>query len=252
MGRASWRITLGAALGVLLMAAGLRGQSTSKTETKAFEVIAVDGNQLVVRTGGATKEYSVPEDFRFHVGNRQLSVHELEPGMKGTATITTITTVTPVSVTEVKDGTVMQVMGNSVIVRGENGMKMFSEGDLAKRHITIVRGGQPVQITDLHAGDRLSATIITEQPPKVMTEQQVEASIQAAASKPAPAPPAGEAPAAAQAAPAAPVPAPSATTPPLQVPAERHSSSLGLLGMLAALVVVVLAIAVWRKGRVSG
>ena len=37
-----------------------------------------------------------------------MSVRELKPGMKGTATITTRTTVTPVTVTEVKNGTVVQ------------------------------------------------------------------------------------------------------------------------------------------------
>ena len=160
-------------------------QKTTSTETKDFEVVAVSGNALVVRDAAATKEFIVPDTFRFKVGAKELSVHELTPGMKGTATITTTTTVTPVTVTEVKQATVMQATGNSVIVRGAQGIRMFSIGEINKRKMTILRGGKPVELSELREGDKLTATIVTEQPPKVMTEQDVKASI-AAASVPAP------------------------------------------------------------------
>src|SRR5262245_16951145 len=97
--------------------------------------------------------------------------------MAGTAVITKTTTVKPVTVTEVKNVTVAQVAGSSVIVRGENGYRMFSPGDIEKRHITIVKDGKPADISELHVGDRLSATIVTEKPPQVMTEQQVNATL---------------------------------------------------------------------------
>ena len=71
-------------------------QQTTTTETKKFQVIAVDGNQLVVKVPEGTRELTVPDDFRFNVDGKMLSVHELKPGMAGTATITTKTTmVTP-------------------------------------------------------------------------------------------------------------------------------------------------------------
>ena len=90
-----------------LLIGSASAQTTSTTETKQFEVISVDGNQLVIRNASGTKEYTVPEDFRFDVDGKQLSVHDLKPGMKGTATVTTIKTVHPVTVTEVKNGQVM-------------------------------------------------------------------------------------------------------------------------------------------------
>ena len=223
-------------------------QTTSTTETRTFEVVAVNGNALVVRGPAGTQEYIVPDTFRFTTGGKQLSVHELTPGMKGTATITTTTTVTPVTVTEVKQATVVQATGNSVIVRGENGIRMFSVGDINKRHITILRGGKPVELADLREGDRLTATVVTEGPPKVMTEQDVKASI-AAASVPAPAspPPAPaptSAPAPAATAPASAAPAAATPTTPATVPETRTESSSGLMwgivGLAAAIVVVFL------------
>ncbi len=91
-------------------------QTTTSSETKSFEVLAVTGNELDVRLPEGTRELTVPDDFRFTVNGQQLSVHQLKPGMKGTATITTRTTVTPVTVTEVKNGQVVVRSGSGVIV----------------------------------------------------------------------------------------------------------------------------------------
>ena len=100
--------------------------------------------------------------------------------MKGTATITTRTTVTPVTVTEVKNGTVVVRSGAGIIVRTDEGVKSFTQGDVDKRGVKIVRDGKPVQLSELREGDRLSAMIITSLPPKVMTEREVNATLAAA------------------------------------------------------------------------
>ena len=120
---------------------------------------------------------TVADDFRFNVDGKMLSVHELKPGMAGTATITTKTTVTPVTVTEVKNGTVMQNVGTSIIVRTDDGVKMFSQSDIDKRGIKIMRDGKPAEISDFRANDRLTATIVTSKPPRVMTEKEVQATL---------------------------------------------------------------------------
>jgi hypothetical protein len=169
---------------ISLVGSGAVAQTESKqTEIKNFEVVSVDGNKVVLKGPQGSKEVTVPEDFRFNVDGKQVSVHELKPGMHGSATITTTTTVVPVQVTEVKNGDVMKVSGNSIIVRTDQGIKMFSEGDVKERGVKIMRDGQPIAVTDLHEGDKLTATIVTQHPPHVMTKREVQANL----SSPAPA-----------------------------------------------------------------
>ena len=180
MSRTTFRVVL-AAMAVWFTAVTSTAQTTSSTQTKEFEVIAVRGNDLVVKLPEGTREISVPDDFRFTVDGRQLAARDLKPGMKGTATITTKTTVTPVVVTEVKNGEVVQASGAMLLVRTDQGFKQFSQGDVEKRGVKIVKDGAPAQFTDFHAGDRLSATIVTTHPPKVMTEREVNATLAKAA-----------------------------------------------------------------------
>ena len=177
MTRAAFRVWLAGAF-VCLTAAVSVAQPATTTETKKFRVIAVEGNQLVVSLPEGTRELTVPADFRFNVDGKMLSVNELKAGMSGTATITTKTTMVPVTVTEVKNGTVMQNMGTSILVRTEdNTMRMFSQADVDKRGVKIWRDGKPAEISDFRANDRLSATIVTSKPPRVLTEKEVQATL---------------------------------------------------------------------------
>ena len=137
-------------------------------------------------------------------------------------TITTRTTLVPVTVTEVKNGTVMQTMGTSIIVRTGDEIKMFSQSDIDKRGVKIMRGGQPASISDFRTNDKLTATIVTTMPPKILTEQEVQATL----AKAAPARAASPAPAAPTAAAASPEPA--RTLP-------KTASSWPLLGVSSAL-----------------
>lgn len=186
MSRSMGRALLAFCIGLSVAVSAAAGQTKTTSETKTFEVIAVDGNQLVVRLPEGTREITVPSDFRFNVDGQQMSVQQLKPGMKGTAMITTKTTVSPVTVTEVKNGEVMQASGASIVVRTDSGIKMFTQGDVDKRGVKIMRDGQRAEIADLHAGDKLTATIVTAKPPRVMTEKEVSATL-ARGAAPAPA-----------------------------------------------------------------
>ena len=181
MSRAISRMMLVVAVVCGMAVASQAGQTTTSTQTtKSFEVLSVQGGQLVVKLPEGTRELTVPDDFRFTVDGKQLALAELKPGMKGTATITTRTTVTPVTVTEVKNGTVMQATGASVLVKTDEGFKNFTQGDLDKRGVKIMRDGKAVDLSSLRKDDRLTATIITSKPPRVLTEKEVNASLAAA------------------------------------------------------------------------
>jgi hypothetical protein len=170
-------VVVGACL-VLASTSFAQGGQTTSTEVKAFEVISVDGNQVVLRgAAGNSQEFTVPDTFRFQVGGKEISVRELKPGMKGMATVTTITTVKPVSVTEVRNGEVFNATGGTVIIRGPKGFQSFTEGDVQRRNVRILRDGQPIRFSDLRTGDRLTATIVTEKPPEILTERQVKAKL---------------------------------------------------------------------------
>jgi hypothetical protein len=185
---------LAVAVACVTAAGSFAQQQTTSSDTKTFEVVALNGNNLVVRLPEGTRELTVPDDFRFVVDGQSLSVHQLQVGMRGTATITTRTTVTPVTVTEVRNGTVLQAAAGTIVVRTGDEIRRFSQSDVDKRGIQIMRDGKPAQVSDFREGDRLSATIITSRPPQITTEREVQATLARAEPRPAaparaPAPP---------------------------------------------------------------
>src|ERR1700745_577973 len=92
---------LGAGIVCVAFAAAMMAQETSKTtETKGAashqvqvergEVVYVSGNDLVVRMeNGEVRHVTAPDSARATVDGKELSVHELKPGMKLARTITT-------------------------------------------------------------------------------------------------------------------------------------------------------------------
>ena len=224
-------------------------EQTTVRDRKSFEIISVDGNQLVVKLPEGTKELTVPDDFRFNVNGQMLSVRELKVGMKGTAIITTRTTSTPVTVTEVKNGTVMKTTGSNIMVRTDAGIKNFSQGDVDKRGVKIMRDGRPAQLSDFHEGDRISATIITSKPPQIVSAREVQAYVPTPGS---PAPPAASAPLAAAAPSAAARPAPS-PAPAAQAPGEirtlpKTASSWPFLALTSVLLLAMGLVLTIRRG----
>ena len=177
-------LTIHRTLFAFAMLAGLSGiasaqSTTTSTETKKFEVIAIDGNQLVVKLPEGTREITVPNDFRFTVNGQALSLQQLKPGMAGTATITTTTKSTPVTVTEVKNGTVEHAAGrpSSSAPMKDSGRSPRARSTSAASRST--RAGKPANVSDFRPGDKLSAVIITSMPPKVVTQQEVNATLAA-------------------------------------------------------------------------
>ena len=235
------RVAVAAAAVCVTAVVALAQQTSTSTEIKTFEVIHVENNQLVVRLPEGTREMTVPDDFRFTVNGQPLSVRELKPGMKGTATITTRTTVTPVTVTEVKNGTVVVRSGAGIIVRTDEGVRSFTQGDVDKRGVKIMRDGKAVQVSDFREGDRLTATIITSQPPRVVTDKEVTATLAKAGGGAAPpAAPASRPAVAATPAPGKdPAPAPGPAPAAARTTLPSTASSWPLLALVSVLLLTI-------------
>lgn len=154
---------LAAMLLCILSAPGVRAQHV-ETRVENGEVVYVEGNDLVVKlTNGAVKQFEIPEGSRFTVDSKDVSVRELKPGMKLTATITTAVAprwVDTVEVTEI--GTVWKAVGNNLIIKtpeGENKMYRVPSGG------KITLGGKEIALDQLHEGDKLTATVVRTRAP---------------------------------------------------------------------------------------
>jgi hypothetical protein len=241
-------------LAAMVLAGAAHAQTTTTTQTKTFEILSVDGSVLVIREKDGTRELTVPSDFRFTVGGKSLAVSDLKPGMKGTATVTKTTISRPVYVTEVKSAKVVQAMGGTVIVQGEDGFQKFSQGELDQRGISIFMDGKPVQIEALREGDRLTASVVTEGPPQTMSKTEVDVTLAKAAASAAAAPsggstrkvtaePAAETPAADTSAELATDTSAMPATEPLATQASRNPNLL----WLAIIFVILVAVFVYRR-----
>src|SRR6516162_9306151 len=95
----------------------LAGKTRTTTSQLQGTVEYVEGNTLLVRTkGGDLDEFHVPPTRKFMIDGKELTVGQLQPGTKLTATITTSTTTATERTTTVGSGKVWFVSGHNVIL----------------------------------------------------------------------------------------------------------------------------------------
>ena len=245
--QAAW---LAGVLVLLLLGFTYAGEPRAQTQTmtvavRNFEIIAVDGNHLILRDERGTSDYFVPADFVFTVDGKKMTVADLKAGMKGQATVTTTTTITPVVVTELRSGMVLGTGFNSVMVldRTDGVRKKFTQDQLNARGLQIYKDGKVIPVAQLNKGDEITATVVSQRPTEVVTEREVEATL-AQAKTEAPAtksePPAAKTETPAVAAPPTTPMATQSTAAPAPAPAPVASSS-GLGTAWYVLIAVVIA-----------
>jgi LPXTG-motif cell wall-anchored protein len=124
---------------------------------------------------------------------------------------------------------------------------MFGPGDVKKRNATIMRDGKPIDFADIQTGDHLTAVIITEGPPVVLTERDVKANLTA---PPPPQPPPAPKPAAAPPPPPPPPPpTPEPTAEPTKLP--KTATDRPLIGVIGGVsLVLAMALALRRRRSV--
>lgn len=149
-----------------------QGQPTVETKVDRGEVIAVSGNDLIVKLeNGQIENFSdVPESARVTVNGQQLSVHELKPGMKLERTITTTTTPQTVTTVRTLTGRVFHVSPpNTVILTLEDGTNQkFKIPSGQKFNVN----GQEVDAFHLRKGMNVSATQVVTEPQTVASEER--------------------------------------------------------------------------------
>lgn len=206
------------------------GQPTVQVKVERGEVVYVSGNDLVVKMeNGEVRHVVVPDDRRITVEGRELSVHDLKPGMKLQRTITTTTTPTVVKTVRTVQGTVWQVRPPLIVTL------QFPDGSIKEYKVPkdqkFMVEGQEKTVFDLRKGMNISGTAITEAPETMIAETR-----KVTGEMPPPTPPAEgailfeEAPAPA---PAPPAEVAKAEPAPKKLP--QTASPLPLIGLLGAL-----------------
>jgi hypothetical protein len=158
--------------------AAAMAQAAAK-DVRHIKVVSVDGDSVVVWDQFGAQRYTVSEDFRFTVDDKQLAAAELKPGMEGTADVANATAVKAVHITEINMGKVVSQVGRSITVKDENGqVHRFTQSEADERGVRFYVDDKPTGISGLEPGDELSVTIVSEQPPEILTAGDVAASIE--------------------------------------------------------------------------
>jgi hypothetical protein len=173
-------------VGLLCITLACPSNSQVKTETKAeegvasktvkietAEVVYVSGRDLVVKTDdGELRHFpNVSDDKTVTVAGKELTVHDLKPGMR--LQRTTITSTTPRMITTVKTvvGKVWRVSPpNSVILTLEDGTNQSFDIPPGQKFNV---DGQETDAWGLREGMNISATSVTETPETVVSQEVV-------------------------------------------------------------------------------
>jgi hypothetical protein len=163
------------------------GQPTVQTEVKSATVVYVSGNDLVVKTDdGQVKHFVVPDDQTVSVDGKDLTVHDLKPGMRLTRTITTTSTPRTVTTVRTIDGTVWYVNPPSTVILtlsdGTNKQYKVPKGQMFEIN------GEQRDVFALRKGMKVSATVVTE------SQETVQASTRSVTGEAPPPPPPPETP----------------------------------------------------------
>jgi hypothetical protein len=223
--------TLGLSAQVQTETSTTAGHSTTQTKVVRGEVVAVDGNNLIVKMADGSLRHitDVPESARATVDGKEIGIHDVKVGMVLQKAITSTTTPKVVTTVQTVTGKVFHVTPPaSVILSLEDGTNQaFKIPKGQKFNID----GQMLDAWGLKKGMQVSATKIVEEPVTVYEQQ---AKIPGSMPPPSPAPPQNQ-----------PIPVEELGTPPPPAPVAAEAASaelpktgsplplIGLLGLLS-------------------
>jgi LPXTG-motif cell wall-anchored protein len=204
------------------------GAATHEVKVEHAEVIAVQGNDLVVKMDDGSFRHiaNVSESARAMVDGKEVGIHDLKPGMHLSRTITTTTTPKVITTTQTVTGKVWHVNPPlTVILTMENGENQTFHIPNGQKFMV---NGKQTDAFGLKKGMIVSATKVVEEP---VTEVERQAKLTGHMPPPPPAPAANEP---ILIATAAPTPAPVAEAAPAELPKTGSELPLTmLLGFLS-------------------
>ena len=75
-------------------------------------------------------------------------------------------------------GTVTYQTARSIQIKEDNGVvHKFTQSEVDKRGIELFMGDQPIRVSQLNPGDKISAVIVTEGKPEILTAKEVSAQL---------------------------------------------------------------------------
>jgi len=170
-GGASLFLTLAASAQVQTSTDVEHGAATQSVNVERGEVVAVSGNNLIVkREDGEILDFpNVPDSKTVNVDGKQLTIRDLKPGMK--LERTTVVTTTPRLVTTVKtvSGKVFHVTPPSSVILTLNDGTNQSFKIPSGQKFTI--NGKETDAFGLRKGMVVNATAVTESPETVVAHE---------------------------------------------------------------------------------
>jgi LPXTG-motif cell wall-anchored protein len=199
-------------------------QTTTEVVHKSGTVLAkYDGKVVVKMDDGSVKEFTPAPGKTVMVDGVATTYETLKVGTVLAADFVKTTTTTPVKTTEVKNGTVIKVVGKTLVVRDAKGYRSIEVPSGFK----FLVDGKEIGLEGLRPNMKLTATIVHTSE-KTLTESEIAnvGGVAPAAPAPAPAPAVAPAPAPAPAPEPAPAPKLPKTGSPLPLAALGGALSL--------------------------
>jgi hypothetical protein len=164
------------------------GQAAVTTEVRSATIVYVSGNDVVAKLDdGTIKHFVVPDTTTVNVDGKQLTVHDLQPGMTVTRTVTTTTTPKTVQTIRTITGKVWYVNPphNLILSFPDGTNKQYKVPDGTMFDVN----GQKTSIFDVRKGMQISATIVKDSPETVVSSAKTLTGEAAPAPAPPPTPP---------------------------------------------------------------
>jgi len=137
--------------------------SQNSYDARNAEIVAVSGNQVVVKSTDGYRMLTVAPDYRFTINGQPMSTTQIKPGMTVNSTIQTTTSPVMLTSNEMRDAQVVSASGGTVVIKDESGQqKTLNSGDFRNMDVVIMKDGRPVMATDLKTGDRVTAVMLTQ------------------------------------------------------------------------------------------